>query len=82
MNPTAIAARSRLDFEFFRKGIVIAILSRMFYETYIAFMTFAMSFGIWGGGYGDNAGFSGNAVIFLLNALGAATTTVAVHYGH
>lgn len=70
----AIAAKNRLDFDFKKRGITTAILSGMFYGTYTAFMTFAMTRGIWVDWYGANSGLSSFAVMFLLSALGAATT--------
>ena len=73
INPAAIA-KHKLDFEFRKRGIITAILSGMFYGTYTAFMTLAMSMGIWAVWYGNNSGLSSFAVMFLLSALGAATT--------
>lgn len=74
INPAALAAKKKLAFDFQRKGILTAIASGMFYGTYTAFMTLAMGMGIWGVWYGDNSGLSSFAVMFLLSALGAATT--------
>lgn len=74
INPAALAAKKQLEFDFRRRGIITAILSGMFYGTYTAFMTLAMGMGIWGFWYGDNSGLSSFAVMFLLSALGAATT--------
>ena len=69
-----IAAKLRLDSAFLRKGIVTAVLSGMFYGVYTAFMTLAMSKGVWSEWYGQNSGLSAFAVMYLLSALGAATT--------
>ena len=69
-----IAAKGKLDSSFRRRGIITAILSGMFYGTYTGFMTLAMSLGIWAAWYGENSGLSAFAVMFLLSALGAATT--------
>lgn len=69
-----LAAKNRLNFEFRRRGVITAVLSGMFYGTYTAFMTLAMSLGVWAVWYGENSGLSAFAVMFLLSALGAATT--------
>ncbi len=74
VNPLAVAAKRKLDFSFKKRGIITAILSGMFYGTYTAFMTLAMMKGIWGLWYGEDSGLSAFAVMFLLSALGAATT--------
>lgn len=71
---TAIAAKNRLNFEFRRRGIITAVLSGMFYGTYTAFMTLAMTKGVWGVWYGATSGLNAFAVMFLLSALGAAVT--------
>lgn len=74
INPAAVVAKKALDSSFKKRGIITAILSGMFYGTYTAFMTLAMGMGIWGVWYGENSGLSAFAVMFLLSALGAATT--------
>ena len=73
-NPAAIAAKLKLDSDFLRRGIITAVLSGMFYGTYTAFMTLAMTKGTWAVWYGENSGLSAFAVMYLLSALGAATT--------
>ncbi len=73
-NQAAMAAKKKLAADFLRKGVITAVLSGMFYGTYTAFMTYAMSVGIWGTWYGENSGLSAFAVMFLLSALGAAAT--------
>ncbi len=71
----AIAAKKKLASDFRKKGIIIALLSGLFYGFYTAFMTLGMSKGPWADWYGANtAGLSAFAVTFLLGALGAATT--------
>ena len=72
--PETSAARDSLKASFRKRGIITAILSGMFYGTYTAFMTLAMSLGIWSVWYGESSGLSAFAVMFLLSALGAATT--------
>lgn len=73
-NPVAFAAKQRLAFEFRRKGVIIALMSAVFYGFYTAFMTLAMSLGVWEGWYGENSGLSAFAVMYLLSAIGAGTT--------
>ncbi len=69
-----ITAKRKLDLSFKKKGIVIALLSAVFYGLYTAFMTYGMSQGIWGTWYGESSGLSPFAVMFLLSAIGAAIT--------
>ena len=73
-HPSAVIAKQRLSQTFRRRGISTAVMSGMFYGTYTAFMTLAMTFGIWGVWYGGESGLTPFAVTFLLSALGAATT--------
>lgn len=73
-NLAALAAKKRLAAEFRSKGIVIALMSGLLYGFYTAFMTLGMSKGVWEHWYGVNAGLSAFAVMYLLSALGAATT--------
>ncbi|WP_432738152.1 hypothetical protein [Maridesulfovibrio sp. FT414] len=74
LNPAAVAAKKKLATSFRRQGIVIALLSGLLYGFYTAFMTLGMSKGIWVQWYGENSGLSAFAVMYLLSALGAATT--------
>ena len=74
VNPAVAAAKERLNFAFRRRGVITAVLSGMSYGNYTAFMTLAMSMGVWAVWYGENSGLSEFAVMFLLSALGAATT--------
>ncbi len=73
-NAAAFAAKQRLAFEFKRKGILTALSSGLLYGFYTAFMTLGMATGIWTNWYGPDSGLSPFAVMFLLGALGAATT--------
>ncbi len=73
-NFAALAAKNKLASDFRRQGIVIALLSGLLYGFYTAFMTLGMSKGIWTVWYGANSGLSAFAVMYLLSALGAATT--------
>ena len=74
VNPAAFAARKRLIFRFRTKGVVTALLSGFVYGAYTAFMTLAMTFGIWQKWYGPEPGLSAFAVTYLISAIGAATT--------
>ena len=48
----AIAAKKQLSAQFFKRGVFIAIMSGVFYGLYTAFMTLAMTKGVWGDWYG------------------------------
>lgn len=74
VNPAAFAAKRKLAVSFRRRGIVVALLSGLLYGFYTAFMTLGMSKGVWLEWYGENSGLSSFAVLYLLGALGAATT--------
>lgn len=73
-SPAAIEAKNRLTANFRRRGIFTAIMSGVTYGNYTAFMTLAMSVGIWAKFYGEDSGFTPFAVAFMLSALGAALT--------
>lgn len=74
-NLAAITAKKRLDSSFLKRGIIVATLSGMFYGTYTAFMTLAMTKGVWAEWYSpEQTALSAFAVMYLLSALGAATT--------
>ena len=74
-NMMAYQAKAKLDFDFKRRGILIALMSGLLYGCYTAFMTLGMSTGAWVDWYGVNsAGLSAFAITYLLGALGAATT--------
>ncbi|WP_027723019.1 membrane protein [Maridesulfovibrio zosterae] len=74
LNPTAVAAKKKLAANFRRQGILIALFSGLCYGFYTAFMTLGMSKGVWVEWYGENSGLSAFAVMYLLSAVGAATT--------
>ncbi|WP_419176668.1 hypothetical protein [Desulfosediminicola sp.] len=76
VNPAAIAAKKKLETSFRRRGIQIATFSGIMYGIYTAFMTLGMSKGIWVDWYEENSALSAFAVIYLLGALGAATTDI------
>ncbi len=73
-NEAAYKIRQSMEKSFKTRGVITAISSGFTYGIYTAFMTLAMSVGIWGVWYGDNSGLSAFAVIFLLGALGAGIT--------
>lgn len=69
----AIAAKQSLASKFYKKGIIIAILSGVFYGLYSAFLTLGMSSGVWADWYGPNeAALSAFVITFMLGALGSA----------
>jgi len=67
------ALKYRMFTNFFRKGIIIAVLSGMCYGLYTAFITLGMSKGVWDDWYGDNeAALSLFVITYVLASLGAA----------
>lgn len=71
-NASAIDAKNKLSSNFFKKGIVIALLSGLMYGLYSAFMTLGMSKGVWAEWYGADSALSVFAITYLLGALGSA----------
>lgn len=72
--PTSDSAEIKLRRDFRRKGISTALFSGLSYGFYTAFMTLAMSMGIWSVWYGEGSGLSLFATTYLLAAIGAALT--------
>lgn len=70
----ALEAKTKLTSSFRRRGVFTATMSGVSYGTYTAFMTLAMTMGVWGVWYGGESGLSDFSVMFLLGALGAAVT--------
>lgn len=68
------ASKKQLATSFRRRGMVTATMSGVAYGTYTAFMTLAMTLGVWGVWYGGDSTLSEFSKLFLLGALGAATT--------
>ncbi|KKI00013.1 membrane protein [Methanosarcina sp. 1.H.T.1A.1] len=67
----------KLSSSYFRKGLGIAVLSGMFYGLYTAFITLAMSKGVWGDWYGENTALlSAFVITYMLAALGAAVNDI------
>lgn len=69
----AVQLKAQLDKRFFRKGLVVAILSGMCYGLYSAFMTLGMASGVWVA-WMDPATtvLSVFVVTYLLSAMGSA----------
>lgn len=69
----AVQLKAQLDKRFFRKGLVVAILSGMCYGLYSAFMTLGMASGVWAT-WMDPATtvLSVFVVTYLLSAMGSA----------
>lgn len=68
----ALVAKKQLTASFFKKGIIVAILSGMCYGLYSAFVTVAMGKGVWEEWYSENTVLSAFAVVYVLGALGSA----------
>lgn len=59
-----------------KRGVFVATLSGIAYGNYTAFMTLAMTLGIWSVWNGEQSHLSGFSRLFLISALGAATTDI------
>lgn len=70
----ALAAKTDLETRFRRRGMFTATMSGVAYGNYTAFMTLAMTLGVWGVWYGEGSTLSEFSKLFLLGALGAAVT--------
>lgn len=71
-SPEAIKQKRILDNNFFKKGIMIGIISGLTYGFYSAFITVGMSQGIWTDWYGANtAGLSAFTIVYILGVLGS-----------
>lgn len=69
----AILAKRKLDASFRTKGILIALLSAVFYGLYTGFLTLGMAKGVWADWYGANtAGLSAFVITYFLGAVGSA----------
>ena len=53
----ALEAKTKLTSSFRRRGVFTATMSGVSYGTYTAFMTLAMTMGVWGVWYGGDRGF-------------------------
>lgn len=70
-NKTAVAAKKKLLSGFFRKGVGIGLFSGFSYGLFSAFLALAMTKGVWGDWYGDNAaGLSAFAILYVIGSLG------------
>ena len=74
VDPAAFAARKKLLSRFRTKGLMTALFGGFFSGIYTGFITLAMTLGIWGVWYGKESGLYEFAVLYLLCALGAATS--------
>ena len=66
METSAQAAKKQLATSFRRRGMVTATMSGVAYGTYTAFMTLAMTLGVWGVWYGGDSPLSEFSKLFLL----------------
>lgn len=72
-NATAVAAKKKLSSNFFKKGLIVGILSGMCYGLYSAFLTLGMANGVWADWYGPNtAALSAFVITYMLGSLGSA----------
>lgn len=72
-SPKAVEAKNKLVSQFFKRGITIGLMSGLLYGLFSAFLTLAMTKGVWSDWYGANSmGLSSFVVIFVLGALGSA----------
>lgn len=67
----AKSRKKALDSSFFKKGILIALISGISYGLYSAFLTLGMSKGVWEFWYSDASGLSNFSKVFILAILGA-----------
>lgn len=72
VNSELVNAKNKLSSSFFKRGIIIGLISGLFYGLYSAFITLGMSTGIWSEWYGAKSVLPAFAVVYLLGALGAA----------
>lgn len=68
---TAVA-KARQDSSFLKKGVTVAILSGISYGFYTAFMTLAMTKGVWSGWYSETTVLSLFVVTYIVATLGSA----------
>lgn len=72
-NDTIIQARKKMSSQFFKKGITIALFSGLMYGFYSAFLTLAMTKGVWADWYGANiSGLTPFVITFVIAAIGSA----------
>ncbi|AOY74607.1 hypothetical protein [Clostridium formicaceticum] len=77
VNASAVAAKKKLSSQFFKKGIIIGLLSGLTYGMFSAFLTLGMSKGVWADWYGDNTGgLSTFVIVFIVGALGSAVNDI------
>ncbi|MCL1996335.1 MAG: hypothetical protein FWG63_09035 [Defluviitaleaceae bacterium] len=73
VSASAISAKQQMASRFFRKGVFLATLSGISYGLYTAFITLAMSVGIWEDWYGPNlAGLTMFTIVYVIGALGSS----------
>ncbi|MEG6522935.1 hypothetical protein [Desulfotomaculum sp. 1211_IL3151] len=72
-NAAAVAAKKKLSANFFKKGVIVGILSGMCYGLYSAFLTLGMANGVWADWYGANTvALSAFVITYMLGSLGSA----------
>jgi drug/metabolite transporter (DMT)-like permease len=68
---SASVLKARAAGRFFRKGLIIAILSGMAYGLYSAFVTVAMGEGVWADWYSEESALTLLVVVYVLGVLGS-----------
>lgn len=71
-NTELLDAKNKLSSNFFKRGIIIGLLSGLCYGFYSAFLTLGMSSGIWTEWYGVDSILPAFAITYFLGALGSA----------
>jgi len=67
-----LQSKNQLSSNFFKRGIIIGLLSGLCYGFYSSFLTLGMSTGIWSEWYGANSALSAFVITYMLGALGSA----------
>ena len=72
-NSVAYKAKKKLSEDFFKKGVTIALFSGVAYGLYSAFLTLAMTKGVWEDWFGINTmALSAFTLTYILGSLGSA----------
>lgn len=72
----AYERKKKLDASFFKKGIIVALVSGIAYGLYSAFLTLGMSKGVWETWYAEGSGLSNFTKVFILAILAAGINDV------
>lgn len=72
----AIQRKKALDASFFKKGVLIALLSGVIYGLYTAFLNLAMSKGVWADWLSEDSLLPAATLVFLIPTIGAGINDV------